>query len=146
MMKVNMVGGGQMSHSTPIVKEGLYYSKDHEWAKVENGKVKIGLSDYAQKELRDIVYVELPEIGKRVKQFERLCTVESVKAVSDVYSPVSGKVVEVNRKLETSPEILNSDPYGDGWIAVIEAENLDVELKNLMDSKKYEEYIKTLKH
>ncbi|MCX8169388.1 MAG: glycine cleavage system protein GcvH [Candidatus Methanomethylicia archaeon] len=134
-----------MSKAFPIVKEGLYYSKDHEWVKVGNGKVIIGISDYAQNELRDIVYVELPPIGKKVKQFERLCSIESVKAVSDIYSPVSGEVIEVNRKLESSPELLNKDPYGEGWIAVIKAEKLDEELKNLMDDRKYVEYIKTLK-
>lgn len=141
-----MVGGGLMSHSTIIIKENLYYTKDHEWIKIENGKVKVGISDYAQKELRDIVYVELPKIGVKVKQFERFCSIESVKAVSDVYSPVSGKVIEVNRKLETSPELLNADPYGEGWIAIIEAEKLNEELKNLMNAKEYNEYLKTLKH
>lgn len=141
-----MVGGGLMPHSTIIIKENLYYTKDHEWIKIENGKVKVGISDYAQKELRDIVYVELPKIGVNVKQFERFCSIESVKAVSDVYSPVSGKVIEVNRKLETSPELLNADPYGEGWIAIIEAEKLNEELKNLMNAKEYNEYLKTLKH
>ncbi|MEM2538655.1 MAG: glycine cleavage system protein GcvH, partial [Candidatus Methanomethylicia archaeon] len=125
-----------MSHSI-IIKEDLYYTKDHEWIKIENGKVRVGISDYAQKELRDIVYVELPKLGINVKQFERLCSIESVKAVSDVYSPLSGKVIEVNKKLETSPELLNADPYGEGWIAIIEAEKLNEELKNLMNAKEY---------
>ncbi len=140
-----MVGGGLMSHSI-IIKEDLYYTKDHEWIKIENGKVRVGISDYAQKELRDIVYVELPKLGINVKQFERLCSIESVKAVSDVYSPLSGKVIEVNKKLETSPELLNADPYGEGWIAIIEAEKLNEELKNLMNAKEYDAYLKTLKH
>ncbi|MEM0085112.1 MAG: glycine cleavage system protein GcvH [Candidatus Methanomethylicia archaeon] len=134
-----------MSHSI-IIKEDLYYTKDHEWIKIENGKVRVGISDYAQKELRDIVYVELPKLGINVKQFERLCSIESVKAVSDVYSPLSGKVIEVNKKLETSPELLNADPYGEGWIAIIEAEKLNEELKNLMNAKEYDAYLKTLKH
>ncbi|MEM2136863.1 MAG: glycine cleavage system protein GcvH [Candidatus Methanomethylicia archaeon] len=134
-----------MSHET-IIKNELYYTKDHEWIKIENGKVRMGISDYAQKELRDIVYIELPTIGKRVKQFERLCSIESVKAVSDVYSPISGEVIEVNNKLERSPELLNTDPYGEGWIAVIKPEKLDEELSNLMNAKKYEEHIKTLEH
>jgi len=145
MMRANMVGGGLMSHSI-IIKEDLYYTKDHEWIKIENGKVRVGISDYAQKELRDIVYVELPKLGINVKQFERLCSIESVKAVSDVYSPLSGKVIEVNKKLETSPELLNADPYGEGWIAIIEAEKLNEELKNLMNAKEYDAYLKTLKH
>lgn len=134
-----------MSHET-IIKNKLYYTKDHEWIKIENGKVRMGISDYAQKELRDIVYIELPTIGKKVKQFERLCSIESVKAVSDVYSPISGEVIEVNNKLERSPELLNTDPYGEGWIAVIKPEKLDEELSNLMNAKKYEEHIKTLEH
>jgi len=133
-----------MSHEHVVIKENVYYTKDHEWAKIENGNVRIGISDYAQKELRDIVYIELPQIGKKVKQFERLCSIESVKAVSDVYSPVSGEIVEVNRQLENSPELLNKDPYGDGWIAIIKAEKIEEEVKNLMDAEKYREYLKTL--
>jgi glycine cleavage system H protein len=143
-MKKNMGGGGRMSHEKVVVKEGLYYTKEHEWAKIENGSVRVGISDYAQKELKDIVYIELPQVGKKVKQSERLCSIESVKAVSDVYSPVSGEVVEVNRQLESSPELLNKDPYGDGWIAVIKAEKLNEEVKKLMNAEKYREYIKTL--
>jgi len=143
-MKKNMEGGGRMSHEHVVIKENVYYTKDHEWVKIENGNVRIGISDYAQKELRDIVYIELPQIGKKVKQFERLCSIESVKAVSDVYSPVSGEIVEVNRQLENSPELLNKDPYGDGWIAIIKAEKIEEEIKNLMDAEKYKEYLKTL--
>ena len=128
------------------IKENLYYSKDHEWVKVKEDKAVIGISDYAQKELRDIVYVDLPEKGKKVKQFETICSVESVKAVSEVYSPVSGEVIEVNEELEDSPEILNEDPYEKGWLAILKPTNLEEEIKNLMDAKRYAEYIKTMEH
>ena len=128
------------------IKEELYYSKDHEWVKVKEDKAVIGISDYAQKELRDIVYVDLPEKGKKVNQFETICSVESVKAVSEVYSPVSGEVIEVNEELEDSPEILNEDPYEKGWLAILKPTNLEEEIKNLMDAKGYAEYIKTMEH
>lgn len=92
------------------VKEGLYYTKDHEWAQVlEDGTVLVGVSDYAQKELGDLAYVELPEVGKEVNKGDVLCELESVKAVSEVYAPVSGEVVEVNEELEDSPELINED-------------------------------------
>lgn len=126
------------------VEEGLYYTKDHEWAKVlEDGTVLVGISDYAQKELGDIAYVELPEIGATFKKGEVLCEVESVKAVSEVYAPVSGEVVEVNGELEDSPELVNEDPYAN-WIAKLKPENLEEELKELMDAKAYAEYLETL--
>ncbi len=98
------------------VKEGLYYTKDHEWAQVlEDGTVLVGgVSDYAQKELGDLAYVELPEVGKEVNKGDVLCELESVKAVSEVYAPVSGEVVEVNEELEDSPELINEDPTGTG--------------------------------
>ena len=126
------------------VKEGLYYTKEHEWVQVlEDGNVLVGISDYAQKELGDVAYVELPEVGKEVKQFEVLCEIESVKAVSEVYAPVSGEVVEVNDKLEDAPEKINEDPY-EVWIAKIKPENLEEELKNLMDAEAYAKYLESL--
>ncbi|GAB6102959.1 glycine cleavage system protein GcvH [Thermococcus atlanticus] len=126
------------------VEEGLYYTKDHEWAKVlEDGTVLVGISDYAQKELGDIAYVELPEVGAAFKKGEVLCEVESVKAVSEVYAPVSGEVVEVNGELEDSPELINEEPY-ENWIAKLKPENLEEELKELMDAKAYAEYLETL--
>jgi len=128
------------------IKEELYYTKDHEWVKIVEEEAIIGITDYAQKELRDIVYVDLPEMGRKVKQGEKLCEVESVKAVSEVYSPVSGEVVEVNERLEDSPELINQDPYGDGWIAKLKPESLEGDVENLMNAEEYAEYIKSLEH
>jgi len=126
------------------VKEGLYYTKSHEWVEVLNdGNVRVGITDYAQKELGDIAYVELPEIGTDVEKESVLCEVESVKAVSEVYSPVDGKIVEVNEELENSPELINEDPYG-AWIVKIKPNNLEEDLKELMDAKAYVEYLKNL--
>ena len=126
------------------VKEGLYYTKDHEWVQVlDDGTVLVGISDYAQKELGDLAYVELPEVGKEVSRGDVLCELESVKAVSEVYAPVSGEVVEVNETLEDSPEVLNENPY-ENWIAKIKPSNLEEELKELMDTNAYVEYLKSL--
>ncbi|WP_457752284.1 glycine cleavage system protein GcvH [Thermococcus sp.] len=126
------------------VKEGLYYTKDHEWAQIlDDGTVLVGISDYAQKELGDLAYVELPEVGKELSKGDVLCELESVKAVSEVYAPVSGEVVEVNETLEDSPEVLNEDPY-ENWIAKIKPSNLEEELKELMDTDAYVEYLKSL--
>ena len=126
------------------VKEGLYYTKDHEWAQVlDDGTVLVGISDYAQKELGDLAYIELPEVGKEVSKGAVLCELESVKAVSEVYAPVSGEVVEVNEELEDSPELLNEDPY-ENWIAKLKPSNLEEELKELMDAEAYAKYIESL--
>ncbi|SEV81316.1 glycine cleavage system H protein [Thermococcus thioreducens] len=126
------------------VKEGLYYTKDHEWVQVlDDGTVLVGISDYAQKELGDLAYVELPEVGKEVSKGEVLCELESVKAVSEVYAPVSGEVIEVNEELEDSPELINEDPY-ENWIAKLNPSNLDEELGELMDAKAYAEYLESL--
>ena len=123
-------------------EEGVYYTKEHEWAKkLEDGLVAIGVSDYAQSQLHEIVYVELPEVDAEVAAFEAIGAVESVKAVSDTYSPVSGKVVEVNEDLLDSPEFINDDPYGNGWIAKIEPTNLEADLGNLMNLEKYKEHV-----
>ncbi|ASJ10181.1 glycine cleavage system protein H [Thermococcus sp. P6] len=127
-----------------LIKEGLYYTKDHEWAQVlEDGTVLVGISDYAQKELGDLAYVELPEVGKEVAKGDVLCELESVKAVSEVYAPVGGEIVEVNEELEDSPEKLNEDPYG-SWIAKLKPNNLEEDLKDLMDAGAYAEYLKNL--
>lgn len=133
------------------VKEGLYYTKEHEWVKVEGNLARVGVTDYAQKQLGDVVYVELPAEGKVVQQVKdakrkemELGALESIKAVSAVYSPLSGKVKEVNKALQDKPELINTSPYGEGWICVIEPSNLEAELKSLMDANKYAEYIKNL--
>jgi len=115
------------------VPEGLYYSKDFEWIKVEGDKIRMGVTDYAQKSLREIVYAELPGAGTAVKQNEPYGTVESVKAVSDLVAAVSGTIEEVNEEVQSKPETLNEDPYGKGWIVVVKPANLQAELANLMD-------------
>ncbi|MCD6479266.1 glycine cleavage system protein GcvH [Candidatus Bathyarchaeota archaeon] len=129
------------------VPEGLYYTEEHEWLKVlDDGNVLMGITDYAQKQLHEIVYVELPEVGKDVERMDTIGTVESVKAVSDVYSPVSGTIIEVNETLLDSPELLNEDPYGEGWIAKMKPKNLDADLKELMTAEEYKKHIEALHH
>ena len=123
------------------VKAGLKYSKEHEWVEViGDHRVRIGITDYAQHSLGDIVFVELPTVGDTVEADESMGTVESVKAVSDVYSPVSGNVVEVNDTLEDEPEIVNNAPFEAGWMAVIEI-NDPSELDNLLTAEQYEALI-----
>jgi len=118
------------------IKPDLKYTKDHEWVKVEDNLARVGLTDHAQTELTEIVFVELPSVGKEVAKGEVLGTVESVKTVSEVFSPVSGTVSEKNDKLVDSPELLNKDPYGEGWIALIEVKESG-DLSDLMSSDDY---------
>jgi glycine cleavage system H protein len=115
------------------VPEGLYYSKDFEWIKIEGDKVRMGVTDYAQKSLREIVYAELPSAGGDVKQGEPYGTVESVKAVSDLIAAATGTIEEVNDEVQSKPELLNEDPFGKGWLLVVKPANLQAELANLMD-------------
>jgi len=131
------------------VPEGLCYSREHEWVKLEGKLARVGVTDYAQGKLGDVVYVELPEVGKQVKQATELKTkemelgaVESIKAVSAVYSPLSGAVKETNATLQERPELINTSPYNEGWICVLEPSALEAELKNLMDAKAYVEFLK----
>jgi glycine cleavage system H protein len=124
------------------VPEGLYYSNDFEWIKIEGDKVRMGITDYAQKQLREIVYAELPEAGTEVKQNEPYGTLESVKAVSDLVAAVSGTVEEVNAEVQSKPEILNEDPYVKGWLILVKPANLQAELANLMDFDKAVEWHK----
>lgn len=127
------------------VADGFYYTKEHEWAKkLDDGLVAVGVDDYAQAQLHEIVYVELPEMDAEVGQGEALGAVESVKAVSDMYSPVSGKVVEVNESLLDSPEKINDDPYGEGWIAKIMPGSLEEDLGKLMEAAEYRKFLSTL--
>jgi len=133
------------------VPEGLYYSSEHEWVKLEGKLARVGVTDYAQGKLGDVVYVELPEVGKQVKKVTELKTkemelgaVESIKAVSAVYSPLSGAVKEINAALQERPELINTSPYDEGWICVLDPSALDAELKQLMDTKAYAEYLKKL--
>ncbi len=129
------------------VEEGLFYTKEHEWAKkLDDGNVAVGIADYAQAQLHEVVYVELPEVDSELEQMEAVGAVESVKAVSDFYCPVGGKVIEVNESLIDAPEKINEDPYGEGWIAKVEPSSLDDDLGELMDAEAYGEYLKTLSH
>jgi glycine cleavage system H protein len=124
------------------VPEGLYYSNEFEWIKIEGDKVRMGITDYAQKQLREIVYAELPEAGAEVKQNEPYGTVESVKAVSDLVAAVSGTIEEVNAEAQSKPELLNEDPYVKGWLILVKPANLQAELANLMDFDKAVEWHK----
>jgi glycine cleavage system H protein len=117
--------------------EGLLYTESHEWLKDEGNQVTIGLTDYAQSQLKDIVYVELPEIGSEFKKGESIGVVESVKTVADLFSPITGKVVETNLALKDHPEFVNVDPYGKGWIIKMEAQDKE-ELKGLLSSNAYQ--------
>ena len=120
-----------------------YFTKEHEWVKVEEGIGVVGISEHAAHELGDITFVELPKIGKNVKQFEVLGSIESVKAASDIFASLSGKVVKVNDALEAAPEIVNESAEDAGWMAWIEIAD-DAELKNLMTREQYDDYLKTL--
>jgi glycine cleavage system H protein len=124
-----------------ITPEDLGYTKDHEWVRVKGGRATVGITDHAQKQLGDVVYVELPKVGDRFEASEPFGSVESVKAVSEVYMPVTGTVVEVNEALNDSPELVNEDPYGEGWMIVVEMENPG-EVDGLLSAAEYEDYIK----
>ena len=121
------------------IPEDLSYTKDHEWIFIEdNGNVKVGITDYAQDSLSDVVFVELPEIGDEFSKDDSMAVAESVKAASDIYAPISGKIVSINKKLEESPELVNESPYDFGWMVVIEPTE---KLENLLDSESYREII-----
>ncbi len=123
-----------------LFPENLRYSKDHEWARLEEGRILVGITDFAQQQLGDIVYVELPSPGERVEAGRSFGVVESVKAVSDLLAPVSGEVLEVNKGLMEHPEWVNQDPYGKGWMIWVKAENPS-ELEELLDAMGYEAFI-----
>lgn len=127
------------------VLEGLRYSNTHEWVKVEGNTAVVGITDFAQGELSDIVMVELPKPGREVKAGDSIGVIEAVKAVSDLYSPVSGKVLEVNSALTSTPETINKDAYGEGWIVKLELSNAP-EAEKLMDASAYKEFILTAGH
>ena len=122
------------------VQEGLYYTKEHEWVKVDGETGTMGISDHAQEELGDIVFVELPEEGEEFSQGDAIGTIEAVKTVSDIYTPVSGEVIEANESLEEEAEKINQDPYGEGWIAKIKMSDKD-ELDDLMSAEEYEDML-----
>ena len=121
--------------------DDVRYAKSHEWARTEGDKIKVGISDYAQDQLGDIVFVELPEVGDTLGQGEEFGTVESVKAVSELYMPVAGEVVAINDTLEDTPEKVNNTPYGDGWMLEVKADN-PAEMDDLMDNNAYLETLK----
>ena len=124
-----------------MVPEDLKYTKEHEWVKIEGTKVTLGITDHAQSELGDITFIEFPEIGNEIKVSDSIATVESVKAVSEIYAPVSGKITEVNEGLVSSPETVNQSPYDKGWLCRIERSG-DPGDDGLMDCAAYESYIK----
>jgi len=127
------------------VPEGLYYTKEFEWIKIEGDKVRVGITDYAQKQLREIVYAELPSTGTTITQNAPYGTVESVKAVSDLVAPISGTIEQVNAEVQSKPELLNEDPYTQGWLLIVKPANLQAELAGLMDFNKAVEWHKSLK-
>ena len=122
------------------IKSELKYTKDHEWVKVEGNQAIIGITDYAQGELGDIVYVEIEALGEDLKKEEIFGSVEAVKTVSDLFSPVSGKITEMNEELEDNPELINEDPYEKGWIIKMEIQN-PAELEELLDSDSYKDLV-----
>ena len=122
------------------VRPDLKYTDSHEWLKLEGEVAKIGITDHAQSELTDIVFVELPEVGKKVKKGDELCVVESVKSVSEIYAPISGKIANVNKQLEETPETINESPYDEGWLVEIEVDD-ESEINNLLDANAYKKMI-----
>lgn len=126
-----------------MVVDGLLYTKDHEWAKVEGLVATIGITDHAQEQLGELVFVELPEVGKEFAAHKEIAVVESSKAAGDVYCPVAGKVTEVNAELNTQPELINEDCYKAGWICKVQVAD-KASLDDLMDATQYKEYLETL--
>ncbi|MBM4249389.1 MAG: glycine cleavage system protein GcvH [Euryarchaeota archaeon] len=127
------------------IPKDLRYSKTHEWARHEKDRVRVGLSDFAQGELSDIVFVELPKVGAELVQGKEMGVIESVKSASDLYAPVSGTVLEINSALSKNPEMVNKSPYGDGWMVVIKPKSPD-ELRSLLDHSAYEKHVAEAKH
>lgn len=122
------------------IPEGLKYTKDHEWIKIEGNKATVGITDFAQGELGDIVYVDISTVGQEVNEHEVFGTVEAVKTVSDLFMPITGKVMEVNKALDASPEKVNADPYGEGWMVKIEIKNAG-DVSKLLSAAQYKELI-----
>ena len=128
-----------------MVPEGLRYTKEHEWIKVEGDRGRVGITHFAQEQLGDVVFVELPKVGRQLKPMEVFGVVESVKAVSDLFCPVGGQVLEVNTALEKSPELVNKDPYGQGWMLALKVGN-PKDLDALMDAAGYTAFLAEGKH
>jgi glycine cleavage system H protein len=128
------------------IPDGLLYTKEHEWAKEAGQVVVVGITDYAAKTLNDVVYVTFPKLNEKVKQFRSMGTVESIKAVSELYSPVSGTVTKVNQALESHPELINKSPYDEGWLVEIRPDDFGSERKPLLDAKAYSSHVGSLLH
>lgn len=126
------------------IPDDLDYSREHEWVRIEGKTAVIGVTDYAQKSLHEVVYVETPKVDSQIEQFQSIGSVESVKSVSDIFTPVSGKIIETNAELAESPELVNEDPYGEGWIVKVQLANSDEDLKKLLTAEQYADYIKGL--
>ena len=126
------------------IPEDLYYTKEHEWLRIEGDKCRVGVTDYAQNSLHEIVYVDLPKPGAKVELMQSIGTVESVKAVADVYSPISGIVLEVNNGLSDAPELVNKSPYAEGWITILAPGDLENELSGLMKAQGYRDLLKKI--
>jgi glycine cleavage system H protein len=134
-----------LSYSSPYkVPDGLFYTKEHEWARVTGGTAKVGITDYAAKTLNDVVYLTLPSTGKEVKQLSSFGTIESIKAVSELYAPLSGTVIGTNQDLTNHPELINQSPYEAGWIIELKHSRLEEEKKTLLSPRQYEEFLKSL--
>ncbi len=125
------------------IPENLLFTKDHEWARIEGTNATIGITDYAQHALGDITFVDVPKLNEKVKQGEFCATVESVKAASDVYAPLSGEVIKINTELASHPEVVNKSPYESGWFAIIKIGDIS-EKNKLMTSEQYKEYVQSL--
>jgi glycine cleavage system H protein len=126
------------------IPDDLKYTKEHEWTRVTGTSVLVGITDYAAKTLNDVVYVTLPKVGDKVTQFKTIGTVESIKAVSELYSPISGTVTRINEKLNTQPELVNKSPYSDGWLIEVRPTDAAREVKNLLDAQGYHAFLGTL--
>jgi len=122
------------------VRNNLKYTDTHEWLKLQGETARVGITDHAQSQLTDIVFVELPQVGKEVEKGDELCVVESVKSVSEIYAPVSGKIANINQQLEDAPETINESPYDEGWLVEIEVKNKS-EIDKLLDSDSYKKII-----
>lgn len=123
--------------------DSFYYTKDHEWVKIDENEATVGITDFAQKQLGDVVYVELPQSGVQLEFHQSFGVIESVKAVSDIYSPISGEVIEINQELNDSPELVNEDPHDKGWIIRIKIKD-EGELDKLMSASEYEKFLEGL--
>lgn len=123
-----------------LIPKELKYTEDHEWVKVDGDTATVGITDHAQSELGDIIFIEFPEINDLFERMEPFGTIEAVKTVADLFSPLNGKIIEINKELEDSPELVNSDPYGKGWIVKVSVDKLD-QLNDLLSSESYENHI-----